>query len=261
MSWYAQHFNRRHKRYGHLFQNRYKSFLCEEDPYLLELVRYIHLNPLRAGIVKSIHELNRYALTGHAGIMGRMKRGWQNTGYVLSMFGEETGPARKAYCKFVAKGISQGRRPELVGGGLIRSMGGWVALRDMRKERGRVVSDERILGSSDFVESVLAQANEALEKRTLARARGMDLDKLIALAAERFAIEQAVIRSSVKQRAAARARAIVCFVAVGRLGIKGTEVAKEMNLTPSGVSKLAMKGRKDPLAEDLLARLFDVANS
>ena len=45
---YAQQFNRRHKRYGVLFQNRYKSFLCEEEPYLLELVRYIHLNPIRA---------------------------------------------------------------------------------------------------------------------------------------------------------------------------------------------------------------------
>ena len=49
---YAQQFNRRHRRHGHLFQNRYKSFLCEEQPYLLELVRYIHLNPLRAGQVK-----------------------------------------------------------------------------------------------------------------------------------------------------------------------------------------------------------------
>jgi REP element-mobilizing transposase RayT len=45
---YAVSYNRRHRRYGHLFQNRYKSMLCQEDPYLLELVRYIHLNPMRA---------------------------------------------------------------------------------------------------------------------------------------------------------------------------------------------------------------------
>ena len=55
---YAVSFNRRHRRHGHLFQNRYKSILCQEDPYLLELVRYIHLNPLRAGIVKELKELN-----------------------------------------------------------------------------------------------------------------------------------------------------------------------------------------------------------
>ena len=54
---YAQQFNRRHRRYGHLFQNRYKSFLCEEELYLLELVRYIHLNPIRAGRVKDLKVL------------------------------------------------------------------------------------------------------------------------------------------------------------------------------------------------------------
>lgn len=66
-SWYAQYYNRRHKRTGHLFENRYKSILCEEDTYLLALVRYIHihLNPLRAGIVKTIEELNRYPWSGH----------------------------------------------------------------------------------------------------------------------------------------------------------------------------------------------------
>jgi REP element-mobilizing transposase RayT len=49
---YVVNFNRRHKRYGHLFQNRYKSIVCEDDPYLLELTRYIHLNPVRAGSLK-----------------------------------------------------------------------------------------------------------------------------------------------------------------------------------------------------------------
>jgi putative transposase len=57
---YVVNFNRRHKRYGHLFQNRYKSIICEDDPYLLELIRYIHLNPLRAGIVKDIKRLSVY---------------------------------------------------------------------------------------------------------------------------------------------------------------------------------------------------------
>ena len=57
---YAQQFNRRHNRHGHLFQNRYKSILCEEDSYLLELVRYIHLNPIRAGLVKDIDTLKKF---------------------------------------------------------------------------------------------------------------------------------------------------------------------------------------------------------
>jgi hypothetical protein len=257
LSWYAQHFNRRHKRYGHLFQNRFKSFLCEEDPYLLELVRYIHLNPIRAGIVQDIRGLKRFELTGHAVIMGKVRHEWQDAGYVLGMFGKRTGPARNAYSEFVSKGISQGKRPDLVGGGLIRSIGGWVALREMTKEGLRVVSDERLLGSSEFVESVLAQANESYEKRTLARVRGMDLEKLVNFAAKYFEIEGGLIKSPVKERTAARARAVVCFLATDRLGMTGAEIARKMHLTTSGVSKLARRGRIDPLAVEIESRLFD----
>src|SRR4030065_2123516 len=85
---YVVRFNRRYKRQGHLFQNRYKSIVCEEDPYLLELTRYIHLNPLRAGMVRSIKELERYPWSGHSAIMGTMKREWQDTGDILGYFGE-----------------------------------------------------------------------------------------------------------------------------------------------------------------------------
>jgi REP element-mobilizing transposase RayT len=73
LTWYAQYYNRRHKRIGHLFENRYKSILCDEDNYLLALVRYIHLNPLRANIVKTIEELDRYPFCGHRAIIGKAK--------------------------------------------------------------------------------------------------------------------------------------------------------------------------------------------
>ena len=73
MTGYAVTFNKRHNRSGHLFQNRYKSVICEEDPYLLELIRYIHLNPLRAGLVKDLKELDKYPWTGHSTILGRHK--------------------------------------------------------------------------------------------------------------------------------------------------------------------------------------------
>ena len=62
---YAVSYNRRHRRHGHLFQNRYKSILCQEDTYLLELVRYIHLNPLRAKLVQSLSDTDRYPYSGH----------------------------------------------------------------------------------------------------------------------------------------------------------------------------------------------------
>ena len=71
---YAMNFNRRYRRSGQLFQNRYKSILCQEDTYLLELVRYIHLNPIRAGMVADIKALNKDPFCGHAVIVGGEKR-------------------------------------------------------------------------------------------------------------------------------------------------------------------------------------------
>ena len=83
---YAVWYNRRHRRHGHLFQNRYKSILCQEDPYLLELVRYIHLNPLRAKMVKSLAESDRYPSSGHSALMGKLPREFQDTDDVLRLF-------------------------------------------------------------------------------------------------------------------------------------------------------------------------------
>ncbi len=108
-----------------MFQSRYKSILCQEYIYLLQLVRYITLNPLRAKIVISPTEFDKYPYSRHSALMGKVKREFQDTGYVLMLFGVKLPAARKAYRAYVEKGIAQGCRPELVGGGLIRSTGGW----------------------------------------------------------------------------------------------------------------------------------------
>ena len=85
---YAISYNRRHRRWGHLFQNRYKSIICDEDAYFTELVRYIHLNPLRAKLVKSLTQLDRYRWSGHGVFMGKIKNEWQYPNYVLRWFGQ-----------------------------------------------------------------------------------------------------------------------------------------------------------------------------
>ena len=87
---YVVSFNRRQKRHGHLLQNRYKSILCQEESYLQELVRYIHLNPLRAGVVADLAALSRYPYCGHSALMGRRDRPWQNVDYVLQSFGRNS---------------------------------------------------------------------------------------------------------------------------------------------------------------------------
>jgi len=153
---YAVSFNRRYGRHGQLFQNRYKSIICQEDSYLLELVRYIHLNPLRAKVVVDLKELDRYPYCGHSALMGKKKRQWQDVAYVLGFFAKRVGEARKGYESYVRDGIALGRRPELTGGGLIRSLGGWDAVKKIRLTgQNRIKSDQRILGESDFVRDVI----------------------------------------------------------------------------------------------------------
>jgi REP element-mobilizing transposase RayT len=254
---YAQQFNRRHKRHGQLFQNRYKSFLCQEEIYFRELIRYIHLNPLRAGILKDFTDLDSYPKTGHAVLMGKLECAWQDTDYVLRLFGKTMRAARKSYSKFVSKGIPLGRRPDLVGGGLLRSVGGWSALKAIRATGMRVMGDERILGDRDFVEKILKQADEALEKKTLAMAKGLDLEKLIAAVADHFEMDSEIIKSASRQRTVAQVRSIICCLAVDQLMIHGAEVARRLNLSASAVSKLTSRGRSDPISKAVAGVLFD----
>ncbi len=108
LTWYAQHYNRRHKRTGHLFENRYKSIICEEVTYLLALVRYIHLNPIRAKMIQTMEELDRYPWSGHWVIMGKTSHPWMDIDTVLSEFGGTRKKAVLEYRRFVQEGITGG---------------------------------------------------------------------------------------------------------------------------------------------------------
>jgi REP element-mobilizing transposase RayT len=241
---YAQQFNRRHKRHGQLFQNRYKSILCEEDAYFLELVRYIHMNPLRAGEVKDLKQLSTYPFSGHHILMGKNDHDWQDTEYVLSMFGHTTRGAIKAYSMFMAKGVTAGRRPELVGGGLIRSVGGWSALKGYRRIGLRIKGDERILGSSEFVQETMKQANEQLAEKARIQAEGPSLEAVVEKVANYFQVDIEDLQSSSKARRISRARSMVSYLAVRKLMISCADVARLLKVSPSTVSKAVIKGRE-----------------
>lgn len=241
---YAVTFNRRHRRYGRLFQNRYKSILCQEDTYLLELVRYIHLNPLRAGIVIDLKELNKYPYSGHCAVLGRCRVTWQDTDYVLKFFNEKKVTARKRYKEFVAKGILQGKRQDLIGGGMVRSSGGWTAVKMMRKLKIHMKGDERILGDSDFVEAVLAQTKEGFEEKYRLEAKGYDLDYVIKRVASIFKISDRQVLEPCKQPQFVQARSVASYWAVRKLSISGTLVGKKLGLTQSAVSRSAKRGEE-----------------
>jgi putative transposase len=160
MTGHAVNYNHRYRRKGHLFQNRFKSIIVEEEPYFLELVRYIHLNPARVGIVNSVEALADYPYTGHSVIMGTREYLIQDTHSVIERFSTKASKAKAEYEKFISEGFAQGTREELRGGGLIRSMGGLAKLL-LREVDHREVADERILGGGDFVESVLGACEPA----------------------------------------------------------------------------------------------------
>ena len=239
---YAVYFNRRHKRVGYLFQSRYKSILCEEEKYLLQLIRYIHLNPLRADLVTDLGALNTFRWSGHAVLLGRCESDWQDVAAVLGRYGKTVRSARKKYLDFVERGIPEGRRNDLTGGGLVRSLGGWQAVRRMRKGGERFRGDERILGNSDFVLSVLKVAEEKLSKREQKLVAGWSMEKLLVRVAKQFEANVESILSGDKNRFSTQARALFCWWATGELGYTLTEAADFLNISHQAVSKAKKRG-------------------
>jgi len=240
---YVVSFNRRHLRHGPLFQNRFKSIVCQEEVYLRELVRYIHLNPLRAGIVSDLNRLKTYKYGGHAVLMGKRACEWMDTKYFLSYFGKTVSKARGQYNAYVKEGVELGRRPELVGGGLIRSLGGWEAIKKMRIDgQERVKGDQRILGDSGFVCDVLKEADEKFERYYEMKRLGYDLDTIEDRVCEIYKIEKEDLFSRSRQKVKSDARALFCFWAHRELGYAQRELARRLGMSQPGVGYAVIKG-------------------
>jgi len=234
---YAGAFNRRHKRVGHLFQNRYKSIVVEEEVYLLELVRYLHLNPLRAKVLTELRALDRYPWAGHSALLGTVPRAWQDTATILAHFGATRRRAIRAYRAFVAEGIPHGRRPEFQGGGLLRSHGGWAAVATLRRGREAYQGDERILGSSDFVEGYRRAVAAAAP--TPAR---LSLEALITRVCRHVGVPSTALPGGGRTPALTRARAGIAYLWVEVLGRPGRALAHALGVHPSAIPKAARRG-------------------
>jgi len=229
---YAVSFNRRNKRSGHLFQNRYKSIVCEEEPYLLELVRYIHLNPLRAGLVTNLEELDFYPWSGHAVLIGNRQFDAQDTGAILERFGKRITAARRKYRQFVSEGIEAGRRDDLVGGGLKRSQG-------ERLNNEYESYDERVLGGGDFVDGLKHECTLRDKMKS-----AISLTQLLEIVSASLRLDPDLIRKPSKSRAPAAARGIICHLAIFELGYNGSEVGKFLHIGPTGVCLASRRGDK-----------------
>lgn len=238
---YAGAYNRRHRRSGYVFQNRYKSILCDADSYLLALVRYIHLNPYKAKLVKTLSELDRYRWTGHSGLLGRHEQSWQATDAVLSLFAVRLKTARQRYRHYIEQGM-KANCMDLSGGGLIRSYGGWQNVVQFRRDHELRLGDERILGDSDFVERALREDELQMERRTQLERSGWDLETLIERVCQSFELEMERLKDKGRLNEVSMAKALICYWGVRQLGVKTSTLASRLGISQPAVSKSVKRG-------------------
>ena len=235
---YAVSYNRRHRRHGHLFENRYKSVVCDGDSYFIELVRYIHLNPLRVGLVKDVRELERYPYSGHGTVLGMQSNPWQDRDSVLAQFGQREAEAREAYRDYVVEGVVLGRRPELVGGRRSRLNGEWFSVRGQRRRSERESRDERILGSGEFVERVLREADAGMARQEGLRKTKRHAERVVAEGCKKNGVSLTELRSGSRRGRLPEVRAKIVHGLVEDYGLPLAEVARQVGISTSGVSKI-----------------------
>ena len=239
MTGYAVWHNRRHNRKGHLFQNRYKSIVVEENPYFLELVRYIHLNPIRAGVVNQLTELSEYPYSGHSVIVGQRDFDCQDVEGILICFGDELGKARREYCSFLAAGFNNGKREDLRGGGIIRS-----ARRTDRFVNGKggeedEAGDSRILGSGRFAEQILLVVNQHNVKKQ------KDSEDILNEVCTKWGISREHILGKTKVRRVTRARREFFLRAQEEAGESMASLARLCGLAHTSVREAIEKARQE----------------
>jgi hypothetical protein len=242
---YAINFNRRHKRVGYLFQNRYKSIVCEADAYFRGLVRYIHLNPMRAQRVESLRMLACYQWCGHATVLGRNPRPWQDRRAVLAWFGDSERRAINRYRDFVREGVPVGRRPDLVGGGLVRSAGGWAEVRARHRHNEPLTGDSRILGDREFVAQLLrdaeAQQAAALRRSMTPEEIGAAIHR--ACATNHVAVEE--FQKGGRRGPLSTIRAEIARMLVTVHGLSLAQTARHLGVSTTAVSKILRKAERE----------------
>jgi len=174
--------NKHQQRSGHLFQGRYKAILVDGDAYLLELVRYIHLNPIRAAMTTSPEE---YLWSSHHAYCGAEKLSWVTTGWILSQFSEHKDVARQQYLKFIYDGLAN------------------KLFEDFYQQRP---VDNRVMGDERFAAKVLKAANEHLDTK-------IALDQLLSVVSRYYNLTAEQLRAVGKTRKAVEARAVTALLA------------------------------------------------
>ncbi len=217
---YTQYYNRRYQKRGHLFQGRYKAILCDRESYLLELVRYIHLNPVRAGLIRHI---DRYRWSSHPMYLrGDGKGGWVSVDAVLKQFGEKRHQAIRRYREFIRDGLGEGHREDYY----------------------RVI-DQRFLGDDEFVEEVRERGQEAEERLPV----DIVLKDIVQAACREFGVRPERVSQRGKSREVSRLRWTIGKLAVEEGGYRLVEVARFFGRDP-GVMSRGLRLLEERLVEE-----------
>lgn len=215
---YTMYFNWRYRTIGHLFQGRYKAFICDKDEYLLTLIKYIHLNPERAKISKTLGE---YPWSSHRSYVGRDEDGLVDVDRVLMMFSGNKRKAKDLYRAYMNDS------------------------RGLRKEEVYDSVGQNILGSDEFVERVMKRGRGLGIKP-----RGRKDYSLLEIAGgvkRRFGISLEQLRGESKTEWVSLGRKIMTLIAEG-YGYKRKEIAEFMEKDPAVVTRYLRE--KQSLSEE-----------
>ena len=168
--------------------------------------------------------------------MGKIKNEWQDREYVLKWFGQKHNESRRSYRNYVRSAINDGHRPELVGGGLIRSQGGWSAVKAMRRSTDRELGDERILGSGEFVERIIKEAESQIRYQLPAKEHHRIIDEYIGELCKNEGISVAELRSGSRRNEVSAVRAAIANGLVKEHGVALAEVARRVGVSTSAIS-------------------------
>ena len=145
-------------------------------------------------------------------------------------------------CGFVQQGIQLGKRPDLIGGGLIRSAGGWAVVKQLRRANAHQKGDERILGDGQYVQDVINQAAETLDRQYRLKAQGMDIEQVARRVAQIMDMSIKEVWSRGKYRRIVKVRSLLCYWAVRKLGISMASLSRRLHTSLAAVSQSVQRG-------------------
>ena len=170
--------------------------------------------------------------------MNRCENEWQDRRYVLKWFGRKEGNAKKSYREFVKKGIALGKRPDLTGGGLIRSMGGWSIVKAMRNNGIKEESDARILGSGEFVSEMIRYAEEKVKYQLPAMELQKNIKEEIENHCKNEKVPVAMLESGSRRPPLPKLRRVIALKLTKEYGVSLAETARRLGISTSGVAQI-----------------------